>query len=380
VNGKTISSTSTIFNSSVGDPASTDNTIVILDAGDVDAGQVSSFTPINLITGLSVGQSDIIPGAFFTADFFSRNFDIHYGNGKLTINPAALVVKADDKQIFAGDPLPTLTSTITGFKYLDDKSTVINSGPSYSVSPTYSGKAGMYTITVSGIVQKQTPNNYTVSYQTGTLYVDPKGNGTKNVKPSLDCVEPLTNDPDGYTFAAHYSANNPNATTIFVALGDSNKVIPATGFTPQPPTVFPPGTITWTMKFNGAGHVWSVTTFNGNQQTTATTSSASSTSGRCPGSITRRTSDVQELPTSFNKMGVYPNPARSKATLFVGTADVSPQDVRLVDINGKVFTGVSVKRSSTQTIELNLAPLLNGIYFVRVNIGGATKLFKVEKF
>ena len=79
-------------------------------------------------------------------------------------------------------------------------------------------------------------------------------------------------------------------------------------------------------------------------------------------------------------MGVYPNPARSKATLFVGTADVSPQDVRLVDINGKVFTGVSVKRSSTQTIELNLAPLLNGIYFVRVNIGGTTKLFKVEKF
>jgi len=79
-------------------------------------------------------------------------------------------------------------------------------------------------------------------------------------------------------------------------------------------------------------------------------------------------------------MGVYPNPTRSKATLFVGTADVSPQDVRLVDLNGKVFTGVSVKRSSTQTIELNLAPLLNGIYFVRVNIGGTTKLFKVEKF
>ena len=92
--------------------------------------------PINLITSLSAGHADIIPGAFFTPGFFSRNFEKHYGKGNLTINPATLTVKADDKTIFAGDALPTFTSTITGFKYLDDKTTVINSGPSYSVSPT----------------------------------------------------------------------------------------------------------------------------------------------------------------------------------------------------------------------------------------------------
>ena len=91
ISGKSISaSAGSIFNSTVGDPASTDNTIVIVDVGDLDAGQISTFTPINLVTGLAVGQSDIIPGAFFAADLYSNNFNIHYGKGKLTVNPAAI--------------------------------------------------------------------------------------------------------------------------------------------------------------------------------------------------------------------------------------------------------------------------------------------------
>ena len=288
---------------------------MILDAGDVDAGEVSTFTPINLVTGLSVGQSDIIPGAFFTADFYSNNFVKHYGKGKLTINQATLTVKADDKTIFAGDALPTFTSTITGFKNLDDKTTVINSGPSYSISPTYKNKAGMYTITPSGVVQKQTPVNYNINYQTGTLYVDPKDNSTKNVTPSLDCVTPLVNDPDGYTYVAHFAFNNPNSFTVSVPLGDSNKIVPSSSLARwdrQPPTVFPPGTGHFDVRFNGIKITWSLTTFNGAQgHSTSSTSEASSTSGKCPGSTTRRTSDVEES-GALNKSGVYPNPAHNK--------------------------------------------------------------------
>jgi hypothetical protein len=379
VNTKQISSSSTIFNATVGDAAANDNTIVIIDAGDVDAGQISAFTPINLITGLSVGQSDIIPGAFFTADFFSNNFDVHYAPGKLKINPAVLTVKADDKTIFAGDVLPTFTSTITGFKYLDDKTTVINSGPSYSVSPTYKSKAGTYTITPSGIVQKQTPVNYNINYQTGILYVDPKDNSTKNVIPSLDCVSPLVNDPDGYTFVAHFAWSNPNSFTVSVPLGDSNKIIPPGGFAGQPPTVFPPGTGHFDIRFNGVKITWSLTTYNGSQgHSTSSTSEASSTSKKCPGSTTRRTSDVQES-TSLVKAGVYPNPAHNKATLFVGSDDVSLKDIRIIDLDGRVFP-VSLKNSSTQTVELDLTSLKNGMYFIKVNIKGQTKLFKIEKF
>jgi hypothetical protein len=381
VNGKTISSTSAIFNGTVGDPGSTDNTIVILDTDDVTAGQVSTFTPINLITGLTAGESDIIPGAFFTADFYSNNFDIHYGKGKLKINPATLIVKADDKTIFAGDPLPAFTSTYNSFKYLDNVTSTFSAGPFYSLSPAYSGKAGLYTITPYGITQKQTPGNYNISYQTGTLYVDPKGSGTKNIKPALDCVEPLTNDPNGFTFVAHYSWTNPNTTTIMVPLGPDNFISPSSPsarFDGQLPIIFPPGTGHFDIRFNGVKITWTLITYNGNQKT-ASTSEASSTSSRCPGSITtRRTSEVQEPETNFGKLGVYPNPARSKATLFIGTANVSLKDIRIIDVAGRVFP-VSLRNSSTQTVELDLTSLHSGVYFVKVNMGDLVKLFKVEK-
>jgi hypothetical protein len=388
INTRSMSSTSTIFNSDFGDPATTDNSIVILDATDVDAGVVSDFKAINLVTSLSVGQATIIPGSFFTPGFFSRNFEKHYYTGKLTINPAALTVKANDKTIFAGDALPTsFTSTFTGFKYQDNQTTVIASGPSsYSVSPQYKGKAGTYTITASGsIVQKQTPPNYTINlpYLPGTLFVDPMDNSTKNVIPSLDCVTPLVGDPDGYTYVAHFAWSNPNSIAVSVPLGDSNKIVGSTSsarWDVQPPTVFAPGTGKFNVRFNGIKISWRLTTFNGSQgHATSATSDASSTSnGKCPTFTTKRVSDVQES-TSLVKAGVYPNPAHNKATLFVGTDDVSLKDIRIIDLDGRVFP-VSLRNSSTQTVELDLTSLQRGMYFIKVDIKGQTKLFKIEKF
>jgi hypothetical protein len=165
VSGKTISSSSAIFNSSVGDSASSDNTIVILDSGDVNAGVVSTFIPINLLTGLSVGQSDIIPGAFFTADYFSRDFDIHYGQGKLNVLPAGLKVKANDTSKVYGWPDPSLTYTVSGLRYLDD-STVV-SGVVLTTDTGRNATAGQHAIVPSG----GTAPNYTLIYVNGTLTV-----------------------------------------------------------------------------------------------------------------------------------------------------------------------------------------------------------------
>jgi len=79
------------------------------------------------------------------------------------------------------------------------------------------------------------------------------------------------------------------------------------------------------------------------------------------------------------RTGVYPNPAHNKATLFIGIADVSLKDIRVVDVDGRVFP-VGLKNSSTQTVELDISSLNKGMYFIKVNIKGQTKLFKVEKF
>jgi len=308
--------------------------------------------------------------------------------GTLTVSKAPLQVRADDKMIFAGDPLPTFTSTDSGFKYQDNVSTVIASGPSYSVSPTYKNKAGTYTITPSNVVLKQ-PTNYIISpanYLPGKLYVDPKDNSTKNIIPSLDCVTPI--DPlqnNGFAYMANFSWSNPNSVTLAVAPADS-KIIGAAGTydaSQVPPYVFPvpPGTGKFKVRFNGSKISWSITSFNGAQghSTSATQDASSTSNGKCPsGLTTQRVSDVQESP-SLVKAGVYPNPAHNKATLFLGTDDVSLKDIRVIDLDGRVFP-VSLRNSSTQTVELDLSSLQRGMYFIRVDIKGQTKLFKIEKF
>jgi hypothetical protein len=289
--------------------------------------------------------------------------------------------------ILAGDPLPTFTTSYNGFKYQDNQASVISSSPSaYLVSPQYKGKAGTYTITVSGsVAQIQTPPNYTIStpYLTGTLYVDPKDANTKNIVPSLDCVTPLVNDPDGFKYTANFSWSNPNSSTVAVSQ-DSSKIIGSAGavwdVNNMPPTVFPPGTGKYKLRFNGLKISWSVTSFNGSQgHSTSSSSDASSTStGKCPRQTTQRLSDVQEA-TTVVKAGVYPNPAHNKATLYLGTDEVSLKDIRIIDLDGRVFP-VNLRNSSTQTVELDLTSLQRGMYFIRVDIKGQTKLFKIEKF
>lgn len=63
------------------------------------------------------------------------NYTFVYKKGNLTITPAKLVVKADNKIISLFCPLPQLTSTITGFKNGDE--TTIISGPNYKISPRF---------------------------------------------------------------------------------------------------------------------------------------------------------------------------------------------------------------------------------------------------
>ena len=183
---------------------------------------------------------------------------------------------------------------------------------------------------------------------------------------------------------ANFSWSNPNSVTVAVVQTDS-KISGSTGavwdLNNLPPNVFPPGTGQYKLRFNGIKITWSVNSFNGAQgHSTSSTQDASSTSnGKCPGTLTtQRASDVQES-TSLVKAGVYPNPAHNRATLFVGTDDVSLKDIRIIDLDGRVFP-VNLRNSSTQTVELDLTSLHSGMYFIKVDIKGQTKLFKIEKF
>jgi hypothetical protein len=114
---------------------------------------------------LSAGKYSIYP----TVSLYEPvNYTVEYTPGILTVTPVILTVKAEDKVIFEGDPLPVFTSIYSGFKNNDQNSIV--AGPEYSLEPEYSGSAGYYSVKPSGL-KLLNPGNYIINYRSGTLSV-----------------------------------------------------------------------------------------------------------------------------------------------------------------------------------------------------------------
>ncbi|MGF2411023.1 beta strand repeat-containing protein [Ferruginibacter sp.] len=89
----------------------------------------------------------------------------------LTVNKAALTIKADDKLKFEGQVNPTLTVTYTGF-VLSETSAVLLTPPTITTTAITTSLPGAYPITASGA----TAANYTITHVNGTLTVQAKQN------------------------------------------------------------------------------------------------------------------------------------------------------------------------------------------------------------
>ena len=108
----------------------------------------------------NVGEYTIVPsGATAT------NYSFAYVNGKVTVNKAALMITADDKNVIYGDAVPEYTATYSGWKNSDDKSVV--SGLVYTCAYAPTSNVGEYVITPSGA----TATNYEISYTNGKVTV-----------------------------------------------------------------------------------------------------------------------------------------------------------------------------------------------------------------
>ena len=116
----------------------------------------------DVMEGSPVGVYDIIP-----TGFSSSNYVYNYVKGYLTINPAPLVVTAEDKIKVYGAPLPVFTTVITG---LVNGDTVESLGEiSFICDAEPSSPVGSYTITPEGL----TSPNYTYEWGSGTLRITP---------------------------------------------------------------------------------------------------------------------------------------------------------------------------------------------------------------
>ena len=361
-----------LVNSISGPDSSKTNVAVIVSAADVPSttGNVILTRPINMVTnGITKGVHAIIPAAFVSA-----NYGVTYGLGNLTIKQAPLTITANT--IYADNGvIPPYTSTISGFQYQD--STIPRTGPTYTLSPTCTGKPGTYTIIPSGL-SFAGDSNYTKTYVNGTLYINPY-NTCKNIVIALTCIEKLKSPVSGCYYVAHFTAQNSNSTPYFVPWGTSNYLKSSGGiFFGVPPVLFLTGTTKFSVYFDGKSLTWTLKTYNGKTLTTLT-AVASSSSRVCTASDlsvnavdTRITNDI------VNKAEAFPNPATKTLTITSYIDFTTEKNVTVFDIYGKVVAAPATLKSAQQ-IQINVASLAKGTYFVRIIQGDKNKIISFIK-
>jgi len=96
------------------------------------------------------------------------NYTISYFAGTLSITPAPLLVKADDKSRAYGHTNPDFTATITGLVN-GEASNVLAGTLAFTTTADTNSPIGAYPIEVSGL----TSTNYSITFSNGTLTVTP---------------------------------------------------------------------------------------------------------------------------------------------------------------------------------------------------------------
>jgi hypothetical protein len=288
--------------------------------------------------------------------------DLNYvgeATATLEILPAAATVTAANAWIYDFDPLPGFTASFSGFVGTDDESVVDTLF--FTVSPAYTGAAGTYQI-----IPSATADNYVFTPVNGTLYVNPNGPGTKQIKPRLICIDELSEpDPDGFLYIANYEYDNDNATDIFIPIGEDNYFSGQAAYNAEnQPEVFLSGGGTFSVPFDGNKLIWTVRSYKTNGQKGAVASQASSNSSRC------NKSEEAEAPLLSGdeaaEMIVYPNPTTGRVYIDLKAEEVASGDIRIFDMFGKAQS-LEVITASDNHIEIDLSSYAAGVYFIMIN-------------
>ena len=132
-------------------------------AGD-DSTDISGLT----ITSSASTGSDVGSYAINASGASNSNYSIHYVSGWLNITPASLTISANNVSRSYGDDNPDFTALLDGLVAGDTADDI--DGLDFLTSATVQSNVGSYGITPTGAVN----SNYNISYQSGTLTIDPR--------------------------------------------------------------------------------------------------------------------------------------------------------------------------------------------------------------
>ena len=97
------------------------------------------------------------------------NEKVTFVDGMLIINKAPLTIGVKDETITEGEAIPTFILTYDGWRNGDTEGTAFTKKPKAKTTATSESKAGTYPITIT----TGTAKNYKISYQEGTLTIEP---------------------------------------------------------------------------------------------------------------------------------------------------------------------------------------------------------------
>ena len=125
------------------------------------------WTKTPIISSTATADSDAGTYPIEINDADATNYTLTTANGTLTINKAALSIKADNKNKLYGEMNPELTCSYVGF-VKNQTDAVLNSKPQLNTTATTNSAVGIYPIEVSGAEA----TNYSISYQNAELTIN----------------------------------------------------------------------------------------------------------------------------------------------------------------------------------------------------------------
>ncbi len=292
------------------------------------------------------------------------------GSGKLTVVPAILTIQIGDLLVNQGtvpDP-ESIPVEFLGFVYYDTAETIFPQGIPYYFEDAQGnelviGKLGKYAIKI------RDAQNYIINLATiGTLYINPYGVGTVNVHARLKCVE---YDRSSLQYIANFKYENNNTGTVYVFQGADNQLTSEGTFVGEAPFEYAPGKGYFSIHFDGAKLIWSLTTNDGVARKTETVT-ATSRSNDCRDDDDHEDDDhhegeddhdrAHELHGSYGV--VYPNPVKDILKIALD----EPQDctIKIYDYYGRLKFKKVFTASNTQPIEVNMGSYRKGMYILKI--------------
>ncbi|MEN3273268.1 MAG: fibronectin-binding autotransporter adhesin [Actinomycetota bacterium] len=150
-------------------------------AGFINGDSAATLTSRATCTTAATAASNVGTYPVTCTGASSPFYAISYANGAITVGPAPLTVTANSATVVTGQPIPALTTTITGFKNGQTLATSgITGAPVCTTTATVSSPAGTYPITCT--LGSLAASNYTFTTPVaGTLTISP-------ASPSVTCT------------------------------------------------------------------------------------------------------------------------------------------------------------------------------------------------